>query len=132
MTNELKQDVKQHVDATEEERQTLFADTECRSSSDVIPIVDKGVVYPPKKIERKKHQRTTKEDIHKFVRWLFKHNDDEAFNKLSSGKISNLYLNETGTFINRETVRRNRKIWQMKDGKIVNTENEFGNVINEK
>lgn len=97
--------------------------------SEIMVIVDKGVVYPPKKIERKKHQRTTKEDIHKFVRWLFKHNDDEAFNKLSSGKISNLYLNETGTFINRETVRRNRKIWQMKDGKIVNTENEFGNMM---
>ena len=92
-------------------------------------IVDKGVEYPLKKVERKKHQRTTKNDIHEFVRWLFKHNNDEAFNKLSNGKLSNMYLSETGIFINRETIRRNRKVWRLIDGKIVNTENEYGNVI---
>lgn len=86
-------------------------------------IVDKGVEYPIKKIERKRHQRTSKNDIHTFVRWLFNHD----VNGLSNDKISKMYYEETGIFINRETVRRNRKIWRIVDNKIVNTENEFGN-----
>ena len=92
-------------------------------------IVDKGVEYPEVKPERKRYQRTSKQDIHDFVRWMFKHNDDEEFNKLSNAKMTNMYYAETGKFINRETVRRNRKIWRKVDGKIVNTGNEYGNML---
>lgn len=90
-------------------------------------IIDKGVEYPAKPIERERYQRVTKKEIHDFVRWMFKHNDNEEFNKLSNAKISNMYYSETGVYINRETIRRNRKIWKLDNGKIVNTENPHGN-----
>ena len=94
-------------------------------------IVDKGIVYPVVQPERKRYQRTTKKEIHDFVRWLFKHNTDEAFNKLSNAKVANMYFVESGVYINRETIRRNRNLWHVVDNKIVNSENRFTTVSTE-
>ena len=61
----------------------------------------------------------TKQELHDFVRWSFKHVNDENWSTLSGLKIANLYFQETGKYINRATVNRNRDNWLMKDGKIV-------------
>ena len=82
-------------------------------------IIDRGVMFVKNPVDRVKHTRMTKQELHEFVRWMFTHADDPGFSEMSGLRISNLYLRETGKHINRATVNRNRDNWFMKDGKIV-------------
>ena len=84
-----------------------------------MPVVDKGVMFVKNTVERVKYHRITKQELHDFVRWTFKHVNDPDWNKISNGHIANLYFQETGKYINRATVGRNRDNWFLKDGKIV-------------
>ena len=84
-----------------------------------MPIIDKGVMYIKNHVERVKHTRMTKKELHDFVRWTFTHNNDPDWDSMSGLKIANLYMQETGKYINRATVNRNRDNWFLKDGKIV-------------
>ena len=84
-----------------------------------MPIMTNGVMHTAKPIEREKYKRITKQELHDFVRWLFTHVNDEGFDKMSNAKITNLYFQETGKHICRQTVLRNRYNWFIKDGKIV-------------
>ena len=80
-------------------------------------IVENGVVFKKNPVQREPHKRMTKQEIHDFVRWAFAQND-ENMSKYSNAKIANKYFQDTGRYICRETVRRNRDCWFMKDGKI--------------
>ena len=82
-------------------------------------IIDRGMMFTKNPVQRVKHTRMTKQELHDFVRWMFKHVDDEGWNEMSGLKIANMYMQETGKYINRATVNRNRDNWFMKDGKIV-------------
>ena len=84
-----------------------------------MPIVTNGVMHTAKPIEREKYKRITKQELHDFVRWLFTHVNDEGYDKMSCGKIANMYFQETGKYISRQTVVRNRHNWFIKDGKIM-------------
>ena len=84
-----------------------------------LPIIDRGFMFVKNPAEHEKHKRMTKQELHEFVRWSFKHVDDENWSTLSNAHIANLYFQETGKHINRVTVGRNRYNWFMKDGKIV-------------
>ena len=94
------------------------------SEAEMIIVDKKGYEYPAP--AREKYHRVTKKEIHDFVRWMFKNNLESK----SNAAISNMYYSLTGVHINRETVRRNRKCWIVRDGRIVNVENEFGNIMN--
>jgi hypothetical protein len=80
-------------------------------------IVENGVVFKKNPVKHEPHKRMTKQEIHDFVRWAFAQND-ENMSKYSNAKIANMYMNDTGRCVCRETVRRNRDGWFMKDGKI--------------
>ena len=82
-------------------------------------IIDRGVMFVKNPVEQPKYHRITKQELHDFVRWTFKHVKDENWSTISNAHIANLYLQETGKHINRVTVGRNRDNWFMKDGKIV-------------
>ena len=82
-------------------------------------IIDRGVMFTKNPVDRVKYHRITKQELHDFVRWMFKHIDDAGWSELSGLKISNLYMQETGKYISRSTVNRNRDNWFLKDGKIV-------------
>ena len=82
-------------------------------------IIDRGVMFTKNPVDRVKYKRITKQELHDFVRWLFKHTDDAGWSEMSNARIANLYFQETGRIINRSTVARNRDNWFMKDGKIV-------------
>ena len=82
-------------------------------------IIDRGVMFVKNPVQREKHTRMTKEELHDFIRWSFTHVDDPGWSTLSGLKIANLYFQETGKYINRATVNRNRDNWFLKDGKIV-------------
>ena len=84
-----------------------------------MPVVDKGVMFVKNPVEHEKHKRMTKQELHDFVRWSFKHVKDEEWSTMSNARIANLYFQETGKHINRVTVGRNRDNWFLKDGKIV-------------
>ena len=84
-----------------------------------MPVVDKGVMFVKNPVTRENHKRMTKQELHDFIRWSFKHVDDPGWSTLSGLKIANLYFQETGKYINRATVNRNRDNWFLKDGKIV-------------
>ena len=84
-----------------------------------MPVVDKGVMFVKNPVERVKHTRMTKQELHDFVRWTFTHVNDPDWSKISNGHIANLYFQETGKCVNRVTVGRNRDNWYLKDGKIV-------------
>ena len=84
-----------------------------------MPILDRGVMFVKNPVTREKHSRITKQELHDFVRWTFTHVNDPGWNDLSNAKIANLYFQETGKYINRNTVGRNRDNWFLKDGKIV-------------
>ena len=84
-----------------------------------MPIMSNGVMFTAKPIERTKYKRITKQELHDFVRWLFTHVNDDGYDKMSCGKIANMYFQETGKYISRQTVVRNRYNWFIKDGKIV-------------
>ena len=88
-----------------------------------MPVIDKGVMYVKNQPEREKYKRITKQELHEFVRWSFTHTNDSGWNDLSNAKIANLYFQETGKYINRNTVGRNRDNWFLKDGKIVRYDN---------
>ena len=68
---------------------------------------------------RNKFQRMTKEELHDFVKWTFKHVNDKDWKNLSNMSIAKLYYQETGKYINRVTVGRNRDNWYMKGDKII-------------
>ena len=78
---------------------------------------DKGVVFKKNPEKRQPHQRITKQELHDFIRWAFAQTD-ENMSTYSNAHIANMYMNDTGKYICRETVRRNRDCWYMKDGKI--------------
>ena len=82
-------------------------------------IIDRGVMFVKNPVERVKYKRMTKQELHDFVRWLFTHVNDDDYDKMSNAKIANMYFQETGKYINRSTVSRNRDNWFMKNGKIV-------------
>jgi hypothetical protein len=82
-------------------------------------IIDRGVMFTKKPMDRVKNARITKQELHDFVRWSFKHVNDEGWSEMSSLKIANLYFQETGKYISRSTVNRNRYNWVMKNGDIV-------------
>ena len=82
-------------------------------------IIDRGVMFTKKPMDRVKNARITKQELHDFVRWSFKHVNDEGWSEMSNARISNLYLQETGRYICRSTIARNRYNWFLKDGKIV-------------
>ena len=84
-----------------------------------MPIIDRGVMFVKNPVERVKHTRMTKKELHEFVRWTFTHKNDDNWDSLSGLKIANLYFQETGKYINRATVNRNRDNWFLKGGKIV-------------
>lgn len=82
-------------------------------------IVDRGVMFEKNPVQQEKYHRITKQELHDFVRWCFKHINDEGWSTMSNARVANLYLQETGKHINRVTVGRNRDNWFIKDGKIV-------------
>ena len=82
-------------------------------------IIDRGVMFTKKPMDRVKNARITKQELHDFVRWLFTHVNDDGYDKMSNAKIANMYFQETGKYISRQTVVRNRYNWFIKDGKIV-------------
>ena len=84
-----------------------------------MPVVDKGVMFVKNPVQQVKYHRITKQELHDFVRWTFTHVNDPDWSKISNGHIANLYFQETGKYINRVTVGRNRDNWFIKDGKIV-------------
>ena len=78
---------------------------------------DKGVVFKKNPVQHEVHKRMTKQELHDFIRWAFAQTDENMC-KYSNAHIANMYMNDTGKYICRETVRRNRDCWYMKDGKI--------------
>ena len=82
-------------------------------------IIDRGVMFVKNPVERVKYKRMTKQELHDFVRWLFTHVNDNGWSEMSCLKIANMYFQETGKYINRSTVSRNRHNWFIKNGKIV-------------
>lgn len=88
---------------------------------EVIPINDRGFVYANMKLPPKNH-RITKKELHDFVRWYVarvNEADGDEIRKLSDIKIQNLYWQQTGKYISKNTIYRNRKCWFLKNGEII-------------
>ena len=87
----------------------------------VVPINDRGFIYGIIQKPEPNH-RITKAELHDFVRWyvnLVNQADGDEVRKLSDIKIQNLYWQQTGKYISRNTIYRNRKCWFLKNGEIV-------------
>ena len=98
-----------------------FCTNAAEQTSKVIPINDRGFVYGVI-IKPKESHRMTKAELHEFVRWYItrvNEADGDEIRKLSDVKIQNLYWQQTGKYVSRNTVNRNRKCWFLKDGQII-------------
>ena len=60
-------------------------------------------------------KRATNEMIKEFAKWCF---DNEAFNKYTNGKISQMYINEKGVDLTTSTINNQRTRWIMIDGEL--------------
>ena len=94
-----------------------MTNTNINTNMNDVDIVENGVVFKAKPVKHELHKRITKQELHDFIRWAFAQTDDNLCT-YSNAKIANMYMNDTGKYINRETVRRNRDCWYMKNGKI--------------
>ena len=52
-----------------------------------MPVVDKGVMFVKNPVEHEKHKRMTKQELHDFVRWSFKHVKDEEWSTMSNARM---------------------------------------------
>ena len=85
---------------------------------DNISVYEHGIQYENGKRVKQHHPRMTKQELHNFVKWMIAQTDDNM-RYYSNQKIANIYEQQTGKYINRETVRRNRDCWIVYDNKIM-------------
>ena len=95
----------------------MFENNVSNNANNADIIDNKGIVFKKNPVPHEPHKRMTKQELHDFIRWAFTQTDENMCN-YSNAKIANMYLNETGKYISKETVRCNRDCWYMKDGKI--------------
>ena len=91
------------------------------AAEQILPINDRGFVYGVI-VKPDKNHRMTKAELHDFVRWyisVVNQPDGDEIRKLSDIKIQNLYWQQTGKYVSRTTINRNRKCWFLKDGQII-------------
>ena len=71
-----------------------------------------------KKISSSRKRRITKSEVFDFVKWAYTY-DENIYEKFTTGRIRQIYHDETGCDISDVCIRNQRNRWKIVDGEVV-------------